>query len=48
MKLTTDEWNKIFHMADLLGWEIDRMSSGGVEVYNELIDLLEKISKRGA
>ena len=40
------EWKKLINLANNLGWEIDRMSSSGGNVYTELMDLLEIINER--
>lgn len=47
MKVTKEEWNEIYHSADALGWDIDRMSTSGQEYYNDLMNILEKINERG-
>ena len=46
MELTVAEWNNLYRLADLLGWDIDRMSSGGAETYVEMMNLLRKINDR--
>lgn len=44
MNISKTEFVALYNKANELAWDLDRMSGGGAQAYQELMDQLDKIA----